>query len=129
MWLFACFSIAAVLLAGIGIYGVLSYYVLQRTSEIGTRLALGAQRSDILKNIVGHALKLVTAGVVLGLGVSIAIAHLLASLLFGVQPTDMPTFIAVSILLAALALMACAVPAIRATRVDPLIVLGMNSIA
>jgi predicted permease len=123
MWIFACFSIAAVLLASIGIYGVLSYYVLQRTSEIGTRLALGAQRSDILKNIVGHALKLVTAGVVLGLGVSIAIAHLLTSLLFGVQSTDMPTFIAVSILLAALALMACAVPAIRATRVDPLIVL------
>jgi putative ABC transport system permease protein len=123
MWLFACFSIAAVLLAGIGIYGVLSYYVLQRNSEIGTRMALGAQRGDILKLVVGHALRLVTGGVVLGLAVSIAIAHLLKSLLFGVAPTDIPTFIGVSVLLAALALIACAVPAMRATRVDPLVVL------
>jgi putative ABC transport system permease protein len=123
MWLFACFSIAAVLLAGIGIYGVLSYYVLQRNSEIGTRMALGAQRGDILKLILGHALRLVTGGMVLGLAVSIAIAHLLKSLLFGVEPTDIPTFIGVSVLLAALALIACAVPAMRATRVDPLVVL------
>lgn len=123
MWLFATFSLIAVFLAGIGIYGVLSYYVLQRSSEIGTRLALGAQRSDILKLIVGHALKLVIAGVVVGLAVSFAIARTLTSLLFGVQPTDLPTFAAVSFLLATLALIACAVPALRATRVDPLVVL------
>jgi putative ABC transport system permease protein len=123
MWLFATFSIIAVFLAGIGIYGVLSYYVLQRSSEIGTRMALGAQRSDILRLIVGHALKLVIAGVLLGLAVSVGVARMLTSLLFGVQPTDLPTFLGVSVLLATLALIACVVPALRATRVDPLVVL------
>jgi putative ABC transport system permease protein len=123
MWLFATFSIIAVFLAGIGIYGVLSYYVLQRSSEIGTRMALGAQRSDILRLIVGHALKLVIVGVVVGLAVSVAVARTLTSLLFGVQPTDVPTFVGVSILLATLALIACIIPALRATRVDPLVVL------
>jgi putative ABC transport system permease protein len=123
MWLFATFSIIAVFLAGIGIYGVLSYYVLQRSSEIGTRMALGAQRSDILRLIVGHALKLVIAGVVVGLVVSVGVARMLTSLLFGVEPTDLPTFLGVSVLLATLALIACIVPALRATRVDPLVVL------
>jgi predicted permease len=123
MWLFATFSLIAVFLAAIGIYGVLSYYVLQRSSEIGTRMALGAQRADILKLIVGHALKLVIAGVILGLAVSFAVARMLTSLLFGVQPTDLPTFLGVSLILATLALIACAVPAMRATRVDPLVVL------
>jgi putative ABC transport system permease protein len=97
--------------------------VLQRSSEIGTRMALGAQRADILKLIVGHALKLVIAGVILGLAVSFAIGRMLTSLLFGVQPTDLPTLMGVSLLLAILALIACAVPAMRATRVDPLVVL------
>jgi putative ABC transport system permease protein len=123
MWLFATFSIIAVFLAGIGIYGVLSYYVLQRSSEIGTRMALGAQRSDILRLIVGHALKLVIAGVLVGLAVSVGVARMLTSLLFGVEPTDLPTFLGVSVLLATLALIACVVPALRATRVDPLVVL------
>lgn len=123
MWLFATFSIIAVFLAGIGIYGVLSYYVVQRSSEIGTRMALGAQRSDILRLIVGHALKLVIAGVVVGLAVSVAVARTLTSLLFGVEPTDVPTFLGVSVLLGTLALIACVVPALRATRVDPLVVL------
>jgi putative ABC transport system permease protein len=123
MWLFATFSIIAVFLAGIGIYGVLSYYVVQRSSEIGTRMALGAQRSDILRLIVGHALKLVIAGVLVGLAVSVGVARMLTSLLFGVEPTDLPTFLGVSVLLATLALIACVVPALRATRVDPLVVL------
>jgi len=123
MWLFGTFSVIALFLAAIGIYGVLSYYVLQRSSEIGTRMALGAQRSDILKLILGHAVKLVVAGVVVGLGVSFMVARTLTSLLFGVQPTDLPTFLGVSLLLGTLALIACGVPAFRATRVDPLVVL------
>jgi putative ABC transport system permease protein len=123
MWLFGTFSVIALFLAAIGIYGVLSYYVLQRSSEIGTRMALGAQRSDILKLILGHAFKLVVAGLVVGLAVSFMVARTLTSLLFGVQPTDLPTFFGVSVLLGTLALIACGVPALRATRVDPLVVL------
>ncbi|MGZ4887859.1 MAG: FtsX-like permease family protein, partial [Candidatus Angelobacter sp.] len=123
MWLFGTFSVIALFLAAIGIYGVLSYYVLQRSSEIGTRMALGAQRSDILRLILGHAFKLVVAGLAVGLAVSFMVARTLTSLLFGVQPTDLPTFFGVSVLLGTLALIACGVPALRATRVDPLVVL------
>jgi len=113
----------ALFLAAIGIYGVLSYYVLQRRAEIGTRIALGAQRGDILKMILGHAVKLVIAGMVIGLAASLAMARALTSLLFGVEPTDLPTFFGVSALLAVLALMACSIPAMRATQLDPLAVL------
>lgn len=123
MWLFGTFSAIALILAAIGIYGVLSYYVLQRKSEIGTRIALGAQRSDILRLILGHAVKLVIAGMAIGLAVSFAVARALSSLLFGVQPTDLPTFLAVSLLLAVLALVACGIPALHATQVDPLVAL------
>jgi predicted permease len=123
MWLFGSFSVIALFLAAIGIYGVLSYYVLQRRAEIGTRIALGAQRGDILKMILGHAVKLVIAGMVIGLAASFAVARALTSLLFGVKPTDLPTFLGVSALLAVLALMACSIPAMRATQLDPLAVL------
>jgi predicted permease len=123
MWLFGSFSVIALFLAAIGIYGVLSYYVLQRRVEIGTRIALGAQRGDILKMILGHAVKLVIAGMVIGLAASFAVARALTSLLFGVKPTDLPTFLGVSALLAVLALIACCIPAVRATEMDPLAVL------
>ena len=123
LWLFGTFSAIALFLAAIGIYGVLSYYVLQRKSEIGTRIALGAQSADILRLILGHAVKLVIAGMAIGLAVSFAVVRALSSLLFGVQPTDLPTFLGVSALLAFLALVACGIPALRATRMDPSTVL------
>jgi putative ABC transport system permease protein len=123
MWLFGVFSAIALFLAAVGIYGVLSFYVLQRRQEIGTRIALGAQRSDVLKLILGHAFKLITAGVVVGLIAAFAAARALTSMLFGVRSTDLPTFLGVTLLLATLAMIACAVPALRAMRVDPLVVL------
>lgn len=123
MWLFGTFSTIALFLSAVGIYGVLSYYVIQRSPEIGTRIALGAQRADILRLVLGHAVKVVAAGMAIGLAISLLVARALNSLLFGVQPTDLPTFLGVSILLGTIALIACAVPALRASRVDPLVVL------
>jgi ABC-type antimicrobial peptide transport system permease subunit len=123
MWLFGVFSGIALFLAAIGIYGVLSYFVLQRSQEIGVRMALGAQRANVLQLILGQGLRLIAIGVSLGLIVAFVAARALTSLLFGVKPTDAPTFLVVSLLLALLGLLACAVPAFRATRVDPLVVL------
>ena len=123
MWLMGLFSLIALFLAAIGIYGVLSYYVLQRRQEIGLRMALGAQRGNVLQLILGHAAKLIATGVAIGLVAAFAAARVLTSMLFGVKPTDIPTFLGVSALLAALALLACTIPAFRATRVDPLVVL------
>jgi predicted permease len=123
LWLFGTFSGMALFLAGVGMYGVLSCYVLQRRSEIATRIALGAQDVDILGLVLGHAVKLVTAGLAVGMAVSFALTRVLSSLLFGIQPTDLPTFLGVSALLAVLALIACGIPAVRATRMDPLTVL------
>jgi len=123
VWLMGVFSGIALFLAAIGIYGVLSYYVLQRRQEIGLRMALGAQRANVLQLILGHAAKLIAAGVAIGLVAAFAASRVLTSMLFGVKPTDIPTFLGVSLLLAALALLACAIPASRATRVDPLVVL------
>lgn len=123
VWLFGGFAVIAVLLAGVGIYGVLSYHVLQRRQEIGTRMALGAQRSHVLRLVLGHAARLIAAGLAAGLLITIATTRTLTSLLFGTRPTDAPTLIAVCVLLAVIALLACALPIIRATRVDPLTVL------
>lgn len=123
VWLMGVFSGIALFLAAIGIYGVLSFYVLQRRHEIGLRMALGAQRANVLQLILGHAAKLIAAGVAIGLVAAFSASRVLTSMLFGVTPTDIPTFLGVSLLLAALALLACAVPASRATRVDPLVVL------
>ena len=123
LWLMGLFSVIALFLAAIGIYGVLSYYVVQRRQEIGLRMALGAQRANVLQLILSHAAKLIAAGVAIGLVAAFAASRVLTSMLFGVKPTDVPTFLGVSLLLAALALLACAVPAFRATRVDPLVVL------
>jgi putative ABC transport system permease protein len=122
-WLFGGFSAIALFLAAIGIYGVLSYFVVQRSQEIGVRMALGAQRSNVLRLILGQGARLIGIGVAIGIVGGVWAARALTSLLFGVKSTDLPTFIAVSVLLAGLALVACAVPALRATRVDPLVVL------
>jgi putative ABC transport system permease protein len=117
------FAALAALLSAVGIYGVMSYAVTQRTREIGVRMALGAQRRDVLKVVMTRGLILVGSGVMLGLAASFALTRLIADLLFGVQPTDKTTLGAVTLLLLAVALLACFFPALRATKVDPLVAL------
>ena len=111
------------MLAAVGIYGVMSYSVAQQTREIGIRMALGAQRSDVLKMTVGQGLRLVGFGVVIGLVAAFILTRVMASLLFGVSATDPVTFISISLVLMAVALLASYIPALRATRVDPMIAL------
>jgi predicted permease len=123
LWLFGAFSGIALFLAAIGIYGVLSFFVLQRRQEIGVRMALGAPRSNVLRLVLSQGARLIGIGVAFGIVAAFIAARALTSLLFGIKPTDAPTFLGVSLLLALLGLVACAVPAFRATRVDPLVVL------
>ena len=118
--LFACLALA---LAIIGIYGVMSYSVAQRTQEIGIRMALGAQYHDVLKLVMGHGAILTLIGIGLGLACTLALTRVMASLLFEVKPTDATTFAVVSISQAIIAMAACYVPARRATKVDPLVAL------
>ncbi|MGH6876995.1 MAG: FtsX-like permease family protein, partial [Rhizomicrobium sp.] len=121
--LLGLFAGAAILLAVIGIYGVIAYSVIERTKELGIRRALGAQRSDILALVIGQGLRLALAGVLLGLAGALALTRLMKGLLFEVSATDPATFLVVSLLFIAAALAASFLPAIRATRVDPMVAL------
>ncbi len=123
MLLLIVFAVLALGLASMGIYGVISYTVARRTHEIGIRMALGAQRGDILRLVIRQGLTLVLIGVGLGLTLALAMTRVIASLLFNVSTTDSPTFAGISLLLITVALAACYLPARRATKVDPLVAL------
>ncbi len=122
-FLLVAFATVAVLLAAVGIYGVMSYIVAQHTRELGIRMALGAQPSDILKLVVGQGLILVLIGVSIGAVGSFALTGLMTSLLFGIRATDPATFVSVAVLLIAVTLLACYLPARRAMKVDPMVAL------
>jgi putative ABC transport system permease protein len=121
--LFAVFAALALVLAAVGVYGVLSYSVSQRTHEVGIRMALGAGRRDVLRLFMGQGMVLVLFGLVLGLAGAFALTRLMSSLLFGVSTTDLTTFVVVSLGLVLIGLFACYIPARRATKVDPLVAL------
>jgi putative ABC transport system permease protein len=123
MLLFSAFALLALILGAVGIYGIVSYSVTQRTHEIGIRMALGARPADVLKLTLRNGIALTVLGIVIGVGAAFALTRFMASMLFGVTPTDKLTFIAVSSLLFLVALCASLIPARRATKVDPLVAL------
>ena len=122
-WFSGTISLLALLIAATGIYGMLSYLVVERTSEIGIRMALGAQRRNVLRLIVGDGMKLAGVGRIVGVVVAFVLAKVMSSLLFGIGQTDLFTFAAVSVGALAVALLASYIPARRATKVNPLVAL------
>jgi putative ABC transport system permease protein len=123
MMMLAIFASAALVLAAVGIYGVIAYSVMQRTQEIGIRMALGATQTDVLKMVIGEAMTLTTAGVAIGAFGAFLLTRLMRQLLFGVQPGDPVTLVVVSGLLTGVAVAASYVPGRRAARVDPVVAL------
>ena len=123
LFLIATFAIAALMLAAVGLYGVVSYTAAQRTSEIGIRMALGAAQHDVLKMVVGQGMMLAVVGVFIGVAASFVLTRLMSSLLFGISATDPMIFAGISLVLVGVALVASYIPALRASKVDPVIAL------
>jgi putative ABC transport system permease protein len=123
LMLMLVFAAVALLLAAVGIYGVMAYTVAQRTQEIGIRVALGATPGSVLSMVVRQGMQLVGLGLAVGLAASLLLTRLVSSMLYGISATDVPTFAAIAAVLAAVALIAIIIPARRATRVDPMLAL------
>jgi putative ABC transport system permease protein len=123
MVLLGTFAAVALVLSSVGLYGVISYLIGQRTHEIGIRMALGAQRMDVLKLVLGEGVKLALVGAAVGLAAALALSRLMTSLLYGVSASDPLTFAGVAFVLLGVALLACYIPARRAMRLDPNIAL------
>jgi putative ABC transport system permease protein len=123
MLLLSSFAGVAMLLAMLGIYGVTAYYVTQRTHEIGVRIALGARMRDVLKLVLSRGVIFALIGIAIGFAGAFGLTRYLSTLLFGVQPVDLMTFLSVAVILIVVALLACVIPARKAAKVDPLIAL------
>jgi len=124
--LFGIFCLLAMLLAGVGIYGVMAYMVAQRTNEIGIRMALGARPADVLRLVVGQGARFTAAGIIFGVLAALALSRLMSGLLFGIDAQDPLTFGLVSLILGGAALLAAWLPALRAARIDPVLALRQD---